>query len=752
MISEKTFRNDAYAKVTGRAQYADDISFSGTLHMVPVYSDYVAAQEVKVDTQQALQVPGCLKIITAEDVPGSTHFGQIEQDYPILVSDTIRSWGDVVALAVGQTRKAALEAAGKVNVTARAIKPVLTVEEALKPHARIVSSWGDSNIVNHHMMRHGSMDGVFENCELILEEDFETQAIEQAYMEPESAICVPRHDGVIEVYGSMQHPFSTRRFTAAFLGEPLSQIEVYTISVGGGFGGKDDTAAAVCARAALGARLLGRPVKMTYTREWSIRESYKRHPYSMHYKVGVSSEGRILGVEAELYADSGAYLSVTPWVTWRSTAQCFGPYSVDHVHADVYGVATNNVFNGAMRGFGAPQVNFAVEQLMDMAAERLNIHPLGIRRINMVKQGSTTVTGQVLDDHTVSMEEVMNSTVHAIGYRKKYEKCSRGRSSDDKLYGIGLSISYRGASLGAEGMDFCSCIINGQYDGSLLLETGIHENGQGSESVMMLVLSEQLGVNLKRIRYRRSSTSNIPDSGTTVATRGTILGGSSVVAAAQKFKTLLAEHLAGRLKCTPDQVRFHSDRIWGLTFDQSLSWEDAMRELYLQRITPYAFGTFQAPDVSWDDTTGQGNAYFTYVYSCQAVEVSVSRKTGRIKVLNIVASHDIGKAINKAMVLGQMHGGITQGIGYALSEKLNTEDGRITSLNFDSYRIPRTTDVPEIEGIIIENHDPKSLTGAKGIGEPALELIAPAIANAVYNATGIRCTRLPIKLNPEDLS
>jgi CO/xanthine dehydrogenase Mo-binding subunit len=752
MISEKTFRNDAYAKVTGRAQYADDISFSGTLHMVPVYSDYVAAQEVKVDTQQALQVPGCLKIITAEDVPGSTHFGQIEQDYPILVSDTIRSWGDVVALAVGQTRKAALEAAGKVNVTARAIKPVLTVEEALKPHARIVSSWGDSNIVNHHTMRHGSMDGVFENCELILEEDFETQAIEQAYMEPESAICVPRHDGVIEVYGSMQHPFSTRRFTAAFLGEPLSQIEVYTISVGGGFGGKDDTAAAVCARAALGARLLGRPVKMTYTREWSIRESYKRHPYSMHYKVGVSSEGRILGVEAELYADSGAYLSVTPWVTWRSTAQCFGPYSVDHVHADVYGVATNNIFNGAMRGFGAPQVNFAVEQLMDMAAERLGIHPLGIRRINMVKQGSTTVTGQVLDDHTVSMEEVMNSTVHAIGYRKKYEKCSRGRSSDDKLYGIGLSISYRGASLGAEGMDFCSCIINGQYDGSLLLETGIHENGQGSESVMMLVLSEQLGVNLKRIRYRRSSTSNIPDSGTTVATRGTILGGSSVVAAAQKFKTLLAEHLAGRLKCAPEQVRFHSDRIWGLTYDQSLSWEDAMRELYLQRITPYAFGTFQAPDVSWDDTTGQGNAYFTYVYSCQAVEVSVSRKTGRIKILNIVASHDIGKAINKAMVLGQMHGGITQGIGYALSEKLNTEDGRITSLNFDSYRIPRTTDVPEIEGIIIENHDPKSLTGAKGIGEPALELIAPAIANAVYNATGIRCTRLPIKLNPEDLS
>jgi CO/xanthine dehydrogenase Mo-binding subunit len=547
MITEKTFRNDAYAKVTGRAQYADDISFSGTLHMVPVYTDYIAAEDVQINAARALEVPGCLRIITAADVPGKTHFGQIEHDYPILVTDTIRSWGDVAALAVAQTREAAIEAASLVEVTARPIKPILTIEEAMKPYARTVSSWGDTNIVNHHTMRHGNIEGIFDLCELVIEEDFETQTIEQAYMEPESAICVPRHDGVIEVYGSMQHPFSTRRFTAAFLGEPLSQIEVYTISVGGGFGGKDDTAAAICARAALGACLLNRPVKMTYTREWSIRESYKRHPYKMHYKIGLSSEGKILGVEANMFADSGAYLSVTPWVTWRSTAQCFGPYAVDHIHADVYGVATNNVFNGAMRGFGSPQVNFAVEQLMDIAAEKLHIHPLGIRRINMVKQGSSTITGQLLDDHTVSMEEVMNSTVHAIGYRKKYEKCSRGKSEDDHLYGIGLAISYRGASLGAEGMDFCSCIINGQFDGSLLLETGIHENGQGSESVMMLVLSEELGVNLKRIRYRRSSTSNIPDSGTTVATRGTIMGSSSVVAAARTFKDLLSKHLAERL-------------------------------------------------------------------------------------------------------------------------------------------------------------------------------------------------------------
>jgi len=219
-----------------------------------------------------------------------------------------------------------------------------------------------------------------------------------------------------------------------------------------------------------------------------------------------------------------------------------------------------------------------------------------------------------------------------------------------------------------------------------------------------------------------------------------------------KFKELLSRHLADRLRCRPEEVTFHNDKIWGLTYDQSLTWEEAMKELFLQRVTPYSFGTFQAPDVSWDDTTGQGNAYFTYVYSCQAVEVSVSKKTGKITLLNLVAAHDIGKAINKAMVLGQIYGGVTQGIGMALMEDVRREDGRITTLNFDTYKIPRTTDLPEMTGIIVENSDPNSLTGAKGIGEPALELIAPAIANAVYNATNIRCRKMPISINPEDLA
>jgi CO/xanthine dehydrogenase Mo-binding subunit len=781
------FRNDSVAKVTGRAKYTDDMNFHGMVHVIPVYSEYVHAENLRVDTSEAEKEPGVIRVLTARDIPGSVRFGQIEQDYCMLAEKKIMFEGDVAALVVAESRRQGLAAADKVRIEADPLPPVVDPEEALKPESPVVREITDSNEVNHHRVRRGDADAEMERCEVVVEERFSTQTVEHAYMEPESAVCVPRSDGVIEVYGSMQHPFSTRRFVSAILGEPLSNIEVYQPTVGGGFGGKDDTAAVICARAALAARLLNRPAKLTYTREWSIRESYKRHHYRLNYRWGMDKKGRLRAVQVRMIADSGPYLSVTPWVNWRSTAQCCGSYTLDHVKADVISAATNNPIGGAMRGFGAPQVLFAVEQLADISAEKLGISPLEFRRLNMVQQGGQTITGQVLDTHTVSLEEVMEKVTKEIGFEEKLSRCSYGRSgaadgaadgaaggpatvsdgavgggettgthsggetSADELYGIGLAVSYRGSSLGAEGMDFCSAIINCQFDGSILLESAIHENGQGAESVMMLILSEELGVNLDRIRYRRPSTSNIPDGGTTVATRGTIMGGSAVTIAARKLKTLMSEHLADELGCGADDVVFENDGLENPDGSERLSWDEAMGSLFLKRVYPYAFGSFQAPDVSWDEENGQGDAYFTYVYSCQAVELTVNRKNGKVKLKNIVAGHDIGKAVNRAMVLGQMYGGIAQGVGMALLEDLKLEEGRIGNKSLNSYRIPKSMDMPEMKGIIVENYDPQSAFGAKGIGEPALEIIAPAIANAVYRATGVRYRDLPIRIQPEDI-
>lgn len=744
----KAYRNDSYTKVTGRALYVDDINFLNQAFCVPVYSDYIHAIIKNIDIDEAEKQPGVIKVITWKDVPGVIKYGQIFHDYYILVQDKIRFEGDVIALIVAEKLQQALDAVPLVRIDAEKIDPLLSPEEAIKDGVSLIHDALKNNIICHHKVRKGDVEEALKKSDLILEKEFTTPFVEHAYLETEGSVCVPRRNGVIEVYGSMQHPFSTRRFVSAHLGIPEAEVEVFSHPTGGSFGGKDDTAAMIGARTALAAVLTNRPVKMIYTREWSMRESYKRPPYSIKYTYGFNKDGKIQAVRSYILADSGAYTSTTPWSTWRSTAQNCGPYVVPNVHADVYGVATNNVPTGAFRGFGAPQVNFSVEQIMDIAAEKLGMDPIEIRKKNAVVSGSTTITGQILDTHKVSTHEVLDAVVKETNFFEKLKKSNHGKSDTDTLFGIGLALSYRGSSIGAEGMDFAACTINCQFDGSIVLETGIYENGQGAESAMSLILSELLGVNLKRIYYKAPSTSNIPDSGTTVASRGTLMGGGAIADGVKKIKEIMSENLADKLHCLSREVEFKDDCLWGKE-NYKLTWDEAVKILYTRKIFPYSFGYFQAPSVTWDEENGQGDAYFTYVYSCQAAEVEVNKKTGKIKVLKVTAAHDIGKAINIAMLEGQIYGGIVQGMGMALTEDLKIEKGHITALNYDKYKIPKSTDMPEMKALIIENSDPNSPTGAKGIGEPALEITAPAIANAVYNATGYRSYSMPIKI-PED--
>ncbi|MFA5623690.1 MAG: xanthine dehydrogenase family protein molybdopterin-binding subunit [Bradymonadales bacterium] len=740
------WRNDAVAKVSGRAKYADDYKFHNMLHAVPVYTDEVSAKILAIHTDEAAAMPGVVRVVTHKDVMGSAVVGQIQKDYRILCSDRIRMHGDVVAIVVAKTRAEALEASKVVRVDCEALPALFDAEEAFKDEILVHPDKG-TNLINHHKVRTGDAKAAFADCDVILEEVFSTQRQEHAYIEPESSVAVPGDDGVIRIYGSMQHPFVTRRFSAALLGVRLADVEVFTIPVGGGFGGKDDTAAIVSARAALCARLTNQPVKMTYAREWSMRESYKRHSYKVYYKMGLLKDGSIHACEIKVFADGGAYCSVTPWVTWRSTVQCCGPYCVPHVYCDVYGVHTNNVFTGAFRGFGSPQMNFIVEQMVEKAALHLGMDEIEFRQKNMVKQGCTTITQQKLDVHTVSMGQVLDTAMQRFDYLQKRKNNSRGQVDENGEYrAVGLAMSYRGMSLGAEGIDICAAIINAQFDGSILLETGIHENGQGSEAVMILTAAEELGVDRDRIRYRRSSTSNIPDSGTTVASRGTIMGSSAVVLAAKKLKEQMSRVLSPMLGCEPEAVRFENDAVHGP--QKSLSWDSAVWEMFLLQEHPYAQATFQAPSVSWDEETGHGNAYFTWVYGCQIAEVSVNAKTGKITLLDAIAVHDVGKAVNRPFLLGQIYGGMTQGYGYATMEDLGIVDGKIKNLNLGRYRIPKATEVPDFEAVIVENTDPLSESGAKGIGEPALELMAPAVANAVFNATGQRIQSLPIVVAP----
>lgn len=743
----KAFRNDAYAKVTGKAKYTDDYTMPGMLHAVPLHAPVASAVIKKINVDKACAMPGVVKIITAADIPGSIKFGQIIKDYPTLVHKRIRTTGDVVALVVANSRNQAQAAVQAIELELENLSPLYDPEEALLAKANLINPEYGSNLCNYHRVRTGDIRQGEQEADIVLEQEFNTSRIEHAYMEPEASLCHMRPDGVMEVIGSMQHPFSTRRFVASTLGFELKDVEVKTVPMGGGFGGKDDTAALVCARTALCAYLTKHPVKLTYSREMSMRESYKRHPYRMQYKMGLNKDGKIVFVKVRMVADSGAYCSVTPWVTWRSTVQCCGCYEVPNVHCDVYGVYTNNVFTGAFRGFGSPQVNWAIEQLVEMAAEKLGLDELEFRRINMVKQGSTTVTNQVLNTHKVSLGEVMDKVLKEIDYKNKRKHCSYGDTKQDKWYGIGFAISYRGMSLGAEGVDFNSAIINVQPDGSVLLETGVHENGQGAESVMMLIAAEELGLPISRIRYRMPSTSNIPDGGTTVASRGTLLGGGATTNAARILKDIISETLKTYMQ--RKAASFEKESILDDEGQVICTWNEAIGLCYSKQIYPYAFGVFQAPRVSWDEETGHGDAYFTWVYGCQAVELEVEPKTGKVTLLNIVAAHDVGKAINREMVKGQFYGGMATGAGYGLFEEVPLKDGAVIPTNFHQYRIMRATDLPEMTAIIVENPDPTSPSKAKGIGEPTLEITAPAIANAIYRATGKRYTDQPIKMRKQ---
>ncbi len=743
-VTIPAFRNDARAKVTGLAQFADDYIFPRMVHAVPVWSNRIRARILGINSAAALAMPGVLKVLTAADVPGQVRFGQIDHDLPLLAEGEIRYAGEPYALVVAETRSQAMAAAEYVSLEAEDLIPILNPDDALVPGTESLRVGGKDNLVCHHKVRRGDAESALAESSLIVERDFHTGWFEHAYLEPEGAVCFPRQDGTLEIYGSLQHPVSTRRFISAWTGLPYSRLEVFNHPVGGSFGGKDDTASVVAGRAVLATLMTGRPVKIIYEREWSILESYKRPPYRMTYRFGFDENGVLKGASADILADSGPYTSTVPWSTWRSAAQCCGPYRVPSVHADVRAAATNNIFTGAFRGFGSPQVNFAVESLMDEAAEALSLSPVEIRRRNMLHQDDETVTGQVLDDHVVSMEQVMDAVIEEIGFEDKLKNCSYGEG--EELYGIGLAISYRGASVGAEAKDFCSCVVNAQFDGSILMETGIHENGQGAQSAMMLVMAEELGVSLDRIHYAESTTSQVPEGGTTVASRGTLMGSGAVVDAADKVKAIIAETLTGRKGGDIENVRFADDAVFCGSTDENiwrLTWDEAMKEMYDERDYPFAFGSFKAPEVSWDDETGRGSPYFTYVYSCQAAEVTVDA-AGKVKVTRVVAAHDAGRVVNPVLFAGQICGGIVQGMGMALKENLTVDSGRITSLNYNKYKIPNSADVPEITVLMVENADPLSPFGCKGIGEPALELIAPALASAIYRATGQRSFTLPL--------
>ncbi|MCW8331164.1 molybdopterin-dependent oxidoreductase [Photobacterium sp. SDRW27] len=743
-------RVDGQAKVTGQAIYGDDIKLPGMLYGVCRYTDIPAGKILSIDTSEADAIEGVVRIATFNDIPGDPTAGVIIRDYQPICHDLVRYSGDVIAVVAAETYEAACLAADKIKIEYEPFTPINNVHEALESDARLIHPASGSNIVAEHHTNKGDAEQAIEQADIVIERNYQVGFQEHGYIEPESVTAYldpTTHDLIVT--GSIQNPHRVRGFVSSFMGMNQANVNVCRAVMGGSFGGKDDGIDHLACRTALMATLTGRPVKITYTREQSIIESTKRHPYHMHYKVGFNHDGRILGIKINILADAGAYAACTPFVTWRSVVQAAGPYDIDHVHVDIKGVYTNNSMSGAMRGFGSPQIIFANESLMDEIADACQLDPIAVRAINALKQGSQSITGQHFDNHTVSAIEVLNKAAVQAEFQTKQEHYNRLNAGAEPVkYGVGLALSYRGCSMGAEGVDTSSALITVNADGSVNVSTGVCENGQGLQTTMSTIAAEVLGLDLASINFVEPPTSLIADGGPTVASRATMTGGNAVKDGAEKIKSRIFEVIKTDLGVSTIEETLWANNAIHNKQDpaRKISFADAANKTKWAGVNLAAYGWFDQPEIHWDEEKGFGSPYFTWVYGCQIVDLKVDTSTGKVELLDITAVHDVGQVINQIGFEGQVAGGIAQGIGLGVLEDYNIEYGKVKSENLDSYLLPTIKDIPPLTIQAVENADAGGPFGAKSIGEPAAELAAAAITNAVAFATGTRHRQLPLTL------
>lgn len=739
-------RKDAWDKVTGNAKYIDDYDFANILHAVTVRSPIAYGKLKSVETEEAKKMPGVKLVITAADIPGENSVPLVFQDEPFLATEFVKFYGEPVALVAAESYEEALAAAEKVKMDIEPLKPILSIEESLKEDAPKI--YKDDNIFSRYTIKKGNAAEGMTKAEKIYEREYTTPYQEHAYLETQGAIAVPGLENQMTIYGSMQCPFYVHDAIVKALGVTANKVRVVQTTTGGGFGGKEDFPSVVTGHAAILAKISGRPVKLIYKREEDIISSSKRHPGLIKMKIGTNIKGKIIAAEIEYYVDGGAYSTLTPIVLWRGTVHALGPYECDDILIKSYGVATNKVPCGAYRGFGSPQAIFAGESIVDEIAADLDIDPIQIRRINGYKLGSTTATGQVIDQ-SCGLIETIDRTFEKSDWKTKWQ--SPNEKKGDIRKGIGISSVYYGVGLGAGGkhLDRSGSSMTIMKDGSVHCAVGNVEMGQGARTVLAQIAADALGAAYENVHVVETDTALVPDSGPTVASRTTFMSGNSLMLAAKELRPRLL-HVAKDMLSAKSEEEVELIDGWAyLKADpdkEKISFKELALKLYAYRLMPSAFGWFLAPDSSYDQDTGQGNAYFVYSYCTNIAEVEVNMKTGEFKIERITSAHDMGKAINPQQVEGQIEGGTLQGMGYATMEEIrHDKDGKMLNDAFATYILPTTEDTPIIDPIIVEHAYDKGPYGAKGFGEVPLMGIAPAIANAIYNATGKRIRDLPIK-------
>jgi CO/xanthine dehydrogenase Mo-binding subunit len=716
-IGQNIRRLDGIGKVTGEAPYPGDIDMPGQMWMKIRFSDRAHARIRAIDTSQALAVPGVTRIFTAADVPVN-EYGLMWKDQPVLCgpgsakpgADIVRCYMDMVALVVADTEANAARAAALIAIDYEDLPAIFDTEAAMQDGAIQINPECADNIMAHYKIRTGDMAEGWAQSDVIVEGEFDTGYQEHAYLQPEAGLGYIDDEGRVTVVVAGQWAHEDQGLIAHALALPEDQVRVIYPAIGGAFGGREDMSVQIVL--GLAAHVLRRPVKIIWSREESIKYHHKRHPIRIQAKWGAKADGTIVACEARVVGDAGPYNYTSTKVLANATLMATGPYVIPNCHVDAFTVVTNNICTGAFRGFGAPQAAFAAEGMANRLAHALGMDPISLRLKNSIQEGSITSVGTPLPAG-VSMPQVIEACARESFWQPDgtaWQRIEIGQPDNPSLRrGIGFAAGYKnvGFSFGFPEQSWATVELHGgaTIDEVVVRHAGA-EVGQGTHTVMRQMAAEAVGVPVELVRLVGHDTAETLTSGSASASRMTFMAGNAILGAAERALAL-----------------WHAE-------------ERPAKATY----------QYRPPRTSmFDPSTGKSEPNFAYGYVAQGVEVEVDIDTGFVRVLRVICADDVGRAINPQLVQGQVEGAVVQALGYAVMENLISVEGRIRNPYLSTYLIPTVLDVPvEVKSVILEYPDPIGPFGARGMAEMPMIPLAPAIAAAIHDATGVWIDAIPL--------
>ena len=745
-VGDSPLRPDGTPKVTGEFAYASDLFVEGMLWGATARSPYPRARVRGLDLTAARAVRGVRAVLTAADVPGELHYGLEHADQPVLADGEVRYHGEPVAVVAADDPETARRAAALVTVDWEVLPAVTDMRRALDPDAEPVHP--DGNLVRQVLVRRGDADAP---ADVVVTGEYEVGMQDQAFLGPESGVAVPAEDGGVELHVATQWLHADRRQLAVCLGLPADKVRLVLAGVGGAFGGREDLSMQV--HACLLALRTGRPVKMVYTRDESFLGHVHRHPAVLRYEHRATADGKLVAVRADILLDGGAYTSTSGAVAANAATLGAGPYEVPAVDIDCRAVFTNNPPCGAMRGFGAVQACFAYESQMDKLAAACGLDPVEVRVRNAMREGTVAAAGQVVDSaapvaellRRVEAAPLPPPLPAAPDPRELPGGISGTTRGEGVVRGVGYGVGIKNVGFSEGFDDFSTARVRLEVvagEPSVLVHTAAAEVGQGLLTVLAQIARTELGVPTVAIH---PADTRIGSGGSSSASRQTYVSGGAVQEACRRVRADVLDRAAARLGADPAALRLREGMVVSDVDGAGIGLAGLLDADAVEHTVEWRHRPTWPLDPRTGQVTGGGRVHVQYAFAAHRAVVDVDVELGLVRVVEVATAQDVGRAMHPQALLGQIHGGTTQGLGLAVMEEIQVVDGVVRNASFTDYLIPTILDTPPMRVEVLELADPHAPYGLRGVGEPPTISITPAVVAAIRAATGRPLTRVPVR-------